>query len=84
MTQGRANGSSSTTAEMQARESKEGGMLTNAEMQEILARSKNAQDLVIPLEAKTWSRQQFELFVLSSGTIRPKGCSVPDEYELVS
>ena len=55
------------------------GLLSKDTMREILEKSSNAQELVIPLEAKTWSRAEFELFVMSGGAVRPKWCSVPDQ-----
>lgn len=63
---------------------KEEGMLSKEEMEEVLRRSSNAKDLVVPLEAKTWSKGEFELFVMSGGVVRPKGCSVPDTFDLLN
>jgi len=65
-------------------EEKKEGILTRSEMQEILSRANFAKDLLIPLEAKTWSKHEFEIFVMSSGTIRPKWCSIGDTNELVN
>mmetsp|Transcript_57621 Transcript_57621/g.166827 ORF Transcript_57621/g.166827 Transcript_57621/m.166827 type:complete len:1106 (-) Transcript_57621:140-3457(-) len=59
-------------------EVKEEGVLTRAEINEILASSSDP-NFTLPLEAKYWSREQLQMFVLSQGLIRPKGCSIPDE-----
>lgn len=56
----------------------EEGFLTKEEMQDILASCHSPADLVIPLEAKTWSVEEFTNYVMSGGMVRPKGCSIPD------
>lgn len=64
-------------------EIKEDGTLSKAEIQEILDNYSNP-DVSLPLEAKYWSKQQLEMFVMTGGAIRPKGCSMPDERLLVN
>lgn len=59
-------------------ERREEGVLTKAQIKAIVDRSSDPS-LQLPLEAKYWGRQQLEMFVMSGGTIRPKGCSMPDE-----
>lgn len=71
-------------AEMQARDAKAQGMLTKAEMQNVLDSHVHDKDLVIPLEAKTWTIHQFALFVMSNGKLRPKWCSIPDKQDMVN
>ncbi|CAE8584514.1 unnamed protein product, partial [Polarella glacialis] len=59
------------------------GTLSKAEIDEILQMASDP-GLLVPLEVKHWSRQQLELYVLSGGVLRPKGCSLPDERLLAN
>jgi len=58
-------------------------MLSKKEISEVLALSSDPS-LQLPLEAKYWTRQQLEMFVMSGGVLRPKNCSMPDERLLAN
>jgi len=60
------------------------GMISKAKMAEILAEFGGADQLVVPLEAKTWTEDTFRLFVISGGAIRPQGCSVPNIRDMLN
>mmetsp|Transcript_127089 Transcript_127089/g.244948 ORF Transcript_127089/g.244948 Transcript_127089/m.244948 type:complete len:1218 (+) Transcript_127089:123-3776(+) len=64
--------------QVSVKEVQEEGILSKEERQKILEDCQAPKELVIPLEAKTWSKQEFTHYVLSGGMIRPKGCSIPD------
>jgi len=52
--------------------------LSKAEF-EAIVKGRGNHNLVIPLEAKTWSREVLMAFIESEGVIRPTLCSVPDQ-----
>mmetsp|Transcript_1069 Transcript_1069/g.4420 ORF Transcript_1069/g.4420 Transcript_1069/m.4420 type:complete len:1047 (+) Transcript_1069:230-3370(+) len=72
-----------TYAHVVVKDRPEEGMLSKGEIQVILDKSSNP-GIALPLEAKFWSREQLEMFVMSDGLIRPKGCSLLDERNMLN